>query len=95
MHETPCQSQYRLLEGVLRALERVYRVNTLDMSQGSSLIQICRYKVGNRRTVGSVLVGRVDGVCIILIFALRKKSAEPPKPFNILEPMTQVEFAWA
>ena len=46
-------------------------------------------------TVGSVFDGRVDGVCIILIFALRKKSAEPPKPFNILEPMTQVELAWA
>lgn len=45
--------------------------------------------------VGSVLDGRVDGVCIMLIFALRKKSAEPPKPFNILEPMTQVELAWA
>ena len=44
---------------------------------------------------GSVLDGRVDGVCIMLIFALRKKSAEPPKPFSILEPMTQVELAWA
>ena len=45
--------------------------------------------------VGSVLDGRVDGVCIMLIFALLKKSAEPPKPFSILEPMTQVELAWA
>ena len=45
--------------------------------------------------VGSVLEGRVDGVCIMLIFALRKKSAEPPNPFSILEPMTQVELAWA
>ena len=44
---------------------------------------------------GSVLDGRVDGECIMLIFALRKKSAEPPKPFSILEPMTQVELAWA
>lgn len=44
---------------------------------------------------GSVLDGRVDGVCIMLIFALLKKSAEPPKPFNILEPMTQVELACA
>lgn len=46
-------------------------------------------------TVGSVFDGRVDGVCMMLIFALRKKSADPPKPFNILEPMTQVELAWA
>lgn len=46
-------------------------------------------------TVGSVFEGRVDGVCIMLIFALRKKSAEPPKPLSILEPITQVELAWA
>ena len=45
--------------------------------------------------VGSVLDGRVEGVCIILILALRKKSAEPPRPLSIREPMTQVEFAWA
>ena len=44
---------------------------------------------------GSVLDGRVDGVCIMLVFALLKKSAEPPKPFNILEPITQVELACA
>ncbi len=43
--------------------------------------------------VGSVFEGRVDGVCMILILALRKKSAEPPSPLSILEPMTQVEFA--
>ena len=45
--------------------------------------------------VGSVLEGRVDGVCMMLYFALRRKSAEPPRPLSILEPMTQVEFAWA
>jgi len=45
--------------------------------------------------VGSVLDGRVDGVCMIEYLALRKKSAEPPRPFNIRDPMTQVLFAWA
>ena len=45
------------------------------------------------RPVGSVLVGLVEGVCMILYFADLKKSAEPPKPFNILLPMTQVLFA--
>ena len=29
------------------------------------------------------------------ILLLRKKSAEPPRPFKILEPMTHVELAWA
>lgn len=50
----------------------------------------------------SVLEGLVDGVCIMLIFALRKKSAEPPKPFNILEPMISgvgvgiyIDFDWS
>lgn len=43
--------------------------------------------------VGSVFDGRVDGVCMIDIFALRKKSADPPSPLSILEPMTHVEFA--
>jgi len=27
--------------------------------------------------------------------ALRKKSAEPPRPFNILDPITHVLLAWA
>lgn len=45
--------------------------------------------------VGSVFVGLVLGVCMILYFALRKKSADPPSPLSILEPMTQVLFAWA
>lgn len=58
--------------------------------------------------VGSVLVGRADGACMIEILALLKKSALPPKPFNILrnasatdviidetylEPATKVELA--
>ena len=45
--------------------------------------------------VGSVFEGLVDGVCMILIFALRKKSAEPPRPLSILDPITQVLFACA
>lgn len=45
--------------------------------------------------VGSVFDGRVDGVCMMLYLADRKKSAEPPNPLSILEPMTQVELAWA
>lgn len=47
------------------------------------------------RPVGSVFVGRVEGVCMMEYFADLKKSAEPPKPFNILLPITQVLFAWA
>ena len=45
--------------------------------------------------VGSVLVGRVDGVCMIEYFAERRKSAEPPRPLSIRLPITQVEFACA
>ena len=45
--------------------------------------------------VGSVFEGLVEGVCIILIFALRRKSAEPPRPLSILDPTTQVLFACA
>lgn len=45
--------------------------------------------------VGSVLDGLVLGVCMMEILLLRKKSAEPPRPFKILEPMTHVELAWA
>ena len=43
--------------------------------------------------VGSVFVGRVLGVCIMEYLAERRKSAEPPRPFSIREPITQVEFA--
>lgn len=45
--------------------------------------------------VGSVFDGLVDGVCMMLILALRRKSAEPPRPLSILDPMTQVLFACA
>lgn len=45
--------------------------------------------------VGSVFDGLTDGVCIIEIFAFLRKSAEPPRPFNILLPETLVEFACA
>ena len=45
--------------------------------------------------VGSVFEGLVDGVCMMLIFALLRKSAEPPRPLSILDPMTQVLFACA
>ncbi len=45
--------------------------------------------------VGSVFEGLVEGVCMILILALRRKSAEPPRPLSILDPMTQVLFACA
>ncbi len=45
--------------------------------------------------VGSVFEGLVDGVCMMLILALRRKSAEPPRPFSILDPMTQVLLACA
>lgn len=45
--------------------------------------------------VGSVLDGRVLGVCIIEYLEERKKSAEPPKPFNIREPITHVLLACA
>lgn len=44
--------------------------------------------------VGSTLLGRADGVCIILNLAFRKKSLEPPIPFNIPDPHTKVELAW-
>ena len=43
--------------------------------------------------VGSVLVGRVLGVCIMEYLAERRKSAEPPRPFSMREPMTQVLLA--
>jgi hypothetical protein len=44
--------------------------------------------------VGSTLLGRAEGVCIILNLAFRKKSLEPPIPFNIPDPHTMVELAW-
>lgn len=44
---------------------------------------------------GSVLDGRVEGVCMMLYFDERRKSAEPPKPFSMREPITQVELACA
>jgi len=56
------------------------------------------------RTVRKVLISSIltaqlsgrylTGVCIIEILALRKKSADPPRPFSILLPLTQVELAW-
>lgn len=35
----------------------------------------------------------LEGVCLIGNLAFLKKSAEPPIPFNILEPSAQVELA--
>jgi hypothetical protein len=45
--------------------------------------------------VGSVLDGRVLGVCMIEYLAERRKSAEPPRPLSMREPITQVLLACA
>ena len=96
MHETPYHSQRCLSKRVQQALKHVQVRNRSENTFETSRSRLKRER-GLRKllTVGSVFEGRVDGVCMMLIFALRKKSAEPPKPFNILEPMTQVELAWA
>lgn len=44
---------------------------------------------------GSVLLGLVLGVCMMLYLALLKKSALPPNPFSIRLPITQVLLACA
>lgn len=43
--------------------------------------------------VGSVLEGRVLGVCMMEYLAERRKSAEPPSPLSMREPSTQVLLA--
>ena len=45
--------------------------------------------------VGSVFEGRVEGVCMMEYLELRRKSAEPPRPFSMRLPITQVLLAWA
>ena len=45
--------------------------------------------------VGSVLLGRALGVCMIESFAFLKKSAEPPIPLSMRDPRALVELAWA
>jgi hypothetical protein len=40
--------------------------------------------------VGSVLVGRAEGKCMMEYLALRRKSAEPPRPLSIREPKALV-----
>src|SRR6185369_8887117 len=45
--------------------------------------------------VGSILLGRLDGVCIIFRKPLRRKSPEPPRPLIILGPPTREGLPWA
>lgn len=37
---------------------------------------------------------KLTGVCMIEILEFLRKSADPPSPFSILLPLTQVELAW-
>jgi len=66
-----------------------------DVEVVLGLVDVRAHGHDARDARGSVLDGRVDGVCMMLYLAERRKSAEPPSPFSIRLPMTQVELACA